>query len=440
MELEEPRRADEADQPAAVGAEQVRVPGADRPEPAGRQAQRTGVEEVAAARHVGRRLGEGGRDRGVLVGALEVAPRAGGDQPASRRPGRGGSRGRRTRPVGRVAGRTGRRGARAASRPGRPPTRRCARRRRSPGPAWVAVTSRREPSRTGVPSASVTRRTSRRPSCPNAPASTGPLAAGLDVQRGGEGLRARVEPVDQVVAGAGHPAARLLRERGELRAGEGEAEGLGRHREPAEPAAAVPGGPAARGDPQADRVVVQLDGQAGIAAGQRDLAGADRRRGGVRRGLRQRPAPRPVLADGHEARGDERDGPPARDDLEPAGHGPQSGSSVDHAGHDPRRPPDRRLRADPRPPTVCSTASTRSLTRPDPTPTPSAGWSGTSWRAGRPAGTEQVWTQGFVDVRAAVRRDRDRLRPDSADVGAFSASPSCSPTTPTRSPRRPSAT
>ena len=160
---------------------------------------------------------------------------------------------------------------------------------KKPGPALVAVTSRRAPSRTGVPSASVTRRRSRRPSCPKAPASTGPSPRDSTWSPAVKASSRGSSRSRQVVAGAGHPATRLLGERRDLRPGQRQAERLGRHRQAAEAPAAVSGRAAAGGDPQADRVVDQLDGQAGPAAGQRDLAGA--RRPSRRRTARAAAAP-----------------------------------------------------------------------------------------------------------------------------------------------------
>ena len=128
--------ADVADQPALVGAHQVRVPHADRRHPRRRERQPSGVEHVGAAGDVGGGLGQRRGDLVLRPPLVEVAPRAGGDQPAVVRRGPGGRRGRRTHRVGRVGGRTGRRGARARTTPGRATTPTRARSRTHRGRRW----------------------------------------------------------------------------------------------------------------------------------------------------------------------------------------------------------------------------------------------------------------------------------------------------------------
>ena len=180
VEVEEPPRADEADQPLAVAAHQVRVPRGDRGEAVGRQRQLAGVEDVGAAQQVGVRLGE--RDpqprRRTPSRArrrrLEVAPRAGRHQPPTVGADEvGGVVAEDARAVGTAEEEVAPRARPRRSR-GRSATRWCAPCRRTPDRRTSRSATAASSSRSGRPASSVTNRTSRRPSWPKPPASPPP--------------------------------------------------------------------------------------------------------------------------------------------------------------------------------------------------------------------------------------------------------------------------
>ena len=94
---------------------------------------------------------------------------------------------------------------------------------KNPGPAEVAVSHRAPPSRSGRPSSSVTNRTSRSPSWPNA-AGDAAAVGELDRRARQRRLVAGVEPLAQVVPGAGDPRARLAGPGRHVRPGQAQAE------------------------------------------------------------------------------------------------------------------------------------------------------------------------------------------------------------------------
>ena len=154
-------------------------------------------------------------------------------------------------------------------------------------------------------------------------------ALGAEMESPAEALVAGVHPLAQVVPRSRPPAAALACEPGQVRPGQAEGQRLGWQVEPAETAAAVVRGAPGGRHVEVQHVVVQPHGHGRRATGERERGGTGRRgdRGGVRRGLGQRPLSRTVRGHRGEGRGDQVDGTPSGDDLErPQARQPQ------HAG------------------------------------------------------------------------------------------------------------